>query len=220
MSKRKRKNRTAGLKHERTFYAYGCRYIFGFDEAGRGPWAGPVAVGTVCLPMDRRDITAVLRGVRDSKQMTVNQRESLVQTIKDVALAWGVGAASAAEITEMGINAATSLAMTRALSAALEPVDFEPDCLFLDYLVWPEKQGIPQVSIVGGDKYSLSIAAASILAKVWRDHYMDEVAEEFPAYGFERHKGYGTPEHRAALAEYGATPVHRLSYAPVAALSE
>ncbi|HEX2906229.1 MAG TPA: ribonuclease HII [Phototrophicaceae bacterium] len=213
-------NTTASLKHEHEYYASGYPYIFGLDEAGRGPWAGPVAAGAVCLPLDRPDVSKVLPGVRDSKQLTPRARSGLVARIQETALTWGVGSASNTEIDEIGIVPAVKLAMRRALDMALAKVDFAPNCLFLDALLWPEMMLIPQVSIIGGDQRSLSIAAASVLAKVWRDEYMIEVDKELPQYGFAIHKGYGTAKHQAALATYGPSPLHRLTFAPVRKVAE
>ncbi len=206
---------TASLKHEREYFAQGYRHIFGLDEAGRGPWAGPVAAGVVCLPLERADLGKILFGVRDSKQLTPRARALLVSRIQEAALAWGVGSASHAEIDELGIVPAVKLAMRRALDKALAGVDFTPDCLFLDSLLWPEMAHIPQVSMIGGDIRSLSIAAASVLAKVWRDEYMVKLDGEMPQYGFAVHKGYGTKRHQAALEAYGPSPVHRRTFAPV-----
>lgn len=215
MKKQKRKPKTASLIHERNYYNMGCRSIFGIDEAGRGPWAGPVAAGAVALPLNRRDLPKALAGVRDSKMMTPLQREKLVETIKEVAVTWGVGHATAREIDKMGIVPATKLAMQRALDHALTESNIEPDCLFLDYMLWPERRDIPQVSIVSGDQHSLSIASASVIAKVWRDNFMLELDAEFPQYGFAKHKGYGTKQHRQALEQYGATDFHRQYYKPI-----
>lgn len=209
------RSQTASLKHERDYHARGYTFIFGLDEAGRGPWAGPVAAGVVCLPLDRRDLGKILAGVRDSKQMTSRQRAGLVERIQSTALAWGVGSASSAEIDDLGIVPAVKLAMRRALDVALAKVDFAPSCLFLDALLWPEMGHIPQVSMIGGDQRSLSIAAASVLAKVWRDEYMTDLDKELPQYGFAEHKGYGTPRHQAALETYGPSPIHRMTFAPV-----
>lgn len=217
-AKMKRQRTTASLGHERNFYTHGCQHIFGIDEAGRGPWAGPVSAGVVGLPLDRRDLPTVLKGVRDSKQMSARQREALVETIKTTALAWGVGYASAQQIDDLGIIPAIKLAMQMALDQAQQNSGIQPDCLFLDYMLWPERRDVPQICIVGGDRYSLSIAAASILAKVWRDAYMAEIAAQYPEYGFSEHKGYGTPQHQAALKAHGPSPIHRKSYAPVRAL--
>lgn len=211
---------TASLKHEHDYHAHGYRYIFGLDEAGRGPWAGPVAAGAVCLPFDQRDLSRTLAGVRDSKQMTPRQRVALVERIQSVALTWGVGSASSAEIDDLGIVPAVKLAMQRALETALAKVAFAPSCLFLDALLWPEMGHLPQVSLIGGDARSLSIAAASVLAKVWRDDYMIDLDKELPQYGFAVHKGYGTARHLAALETYGPSPVHRLTFAPVRKIAE
>jgi ribonuclease HII len=217
---KKRRERTASLLHERLYHSQGYAFIFGIDEVGRGPWAGPVVAGAVCLPITDSRLSPKLKGVKDSKMMTPRQRESLVDTIKEVALAWGIGKASSVEINDLGISPATRLAMRRALESALETVDFEPSCLFIDSVLLPEVPGIPQVSLVGGDARSLSIAAASVVAKVWRDDYMVELDAEWPQYGFAAHKGYGTPQHQAALKEYGPSPLHRLYYKPIQALSD
>ena len=212
---RKRSMRTASLKHERKYMLQGIRYLFGIDEAGRGPWAGPVSAGAVCLPLERKDLSQALRGVRDSKQMTVRQREGLVSTIKEVALAWGIGSASAKEIDDIGIVHATRLAMSRALDAAIQQGKIQPECLFIDDMLLPKRLHIPQVSLIEGDSRSLSIAAASVLAKTWRDEVMRDLDAEFPHYGFRRHKGYGTAEHQAALTKYGPSPLHRMTFRPV-----
>jgi ribonuclease HII len=190
------------------------------DEAGRGTWAGPVAVGVVCLPVAEKKLRTILSGVNDSKKLTPRMREQLVKRIKDVAVAWGVGSANSGEIDEEGIDAATRLAMKRALDMAMANRDFKPDCLFLDSMLWPEMQHIPQVSIVDGDARSLSIAAASILAKVWRDEHMRELDKEYPQYEFGVHKGYGTAKHRALLKAYGPSPLHRMTFKPLLTLRD
>lgn len=220
MSKRKpRSTKTASLRHEYTYFRRGHRYIIGIDEAGRGPWAGPVSAGAVCLPLERDDLSKALKGVRDSKQMTENQRTTLAETIKEVALVWGVGHATATEIDEIGIIPATMLAMQRALETALSEEPFEPSCLFIDDMLLPELLHYPQISLIEGDSRSLSIAAASVLAKTWRDAYLLDIDAEFPQYGFAQHKGYGTAAHRAALKQYGPSPVHRHTYRPIRELS-
>ncbi|MEO8607416.1 MAG: ribonuclease HII [Chloroflexota bacterium] len=215
MPKQKRASKTASLIYEHQFQQSGCHNIMGFDEAGRGTWAGPVAAGAVCLPLERKDLSKLLTGVRDSKQMTPRQRASLVGKIKETALAWGVGSASSIEIDDMGIVSATKLAMQRAFEAA----KFEPDCLLLDSLAWPEMK-IPQICLIKGDTLSLSIAAASVLAKVWRDEFMKTFDEQYPHYEFGVHKGYGTAKHQAALRTYGPSPIHRMSFAPLRNLGQ
>ena len=215
MTSKKPRIQTASLRHEREYAALGLNHIIGMDEAGRGPWAGPIVVGAVCLPLDRTDLSRRLAGVRDSKQLSAPQRDELAARIREVALAWGLGSASAELINEEGINGATRAAMSSALDDLLSRANFTPDCLFLDYVLWPERRDIPQVSIVGGDERSLTIAAASILAKTWRDEQLMEMDAEFPQYGFAQHKGYGTPTHRRALEQFGPSPVHRLNYKPV-----
>lgn len=215
MTKAARKPKTASLVHERHYYRLGCQVIFGIDEAGRGPWAGPVAAAAVALPLGRNDLRKCLAGVRDSKEMNARQRALLAESIKEIALAWGLGHSGVDEINRLGIIGATKTAMRRALENALADSELEPDCLFLDYMLWPERRGIPQVSIVNGDKHSLSIACASVLAKVWRDKFMLELDAQQPQYGFARHKGYGTAAHRQALARHGPSRHHRRHYKPV-----
>ncbi len=215
MSGPNRRPKTAGLTHERHYQRAGCRFIVGIDEAGRGPLAGPVAAAAVALPLERDDLASQLSGARDSKAMSPAQRESVDGTIKELALAWGIGCSSAEAIDQLGIVAATKAAMQRALEQALARTDIQPDCLFLDYMLWPERRDIPQVSIVAGDQHSLSIACASVIAKVWRDARMRELDAEYPQYGFARHKGYGTDAHRSALRRYGPCAVHRRSFEPV-----
>lgn len=207
--------KTASLRHERQYFRAGHRVIVGIDEAGRGPLAGPVAAAAVALPLHRKDLAKSLRGVRDSKEMTAAQRERLSVAIKDVASFWGIGHSSAAEIDRHGIIGATKAAMQRALACALDGHDAIPDCLFLDYMLWPERSDIAQVSIVAGDKHSLTVACASVLAKVWRDKFMLELDGHYCNYGFARHKGYGTPAHLKALRQHGPCAAHRRTFRPV-----
>ena len=211
--------KTASLRHEGHYYRAGCRIIVGIDEAGRGPLAGPVAAAAVALPLERGNLSKCLRGVRDSKAMAPLQREALDGRIKAVALAWGIGCSCSSEIDRIGIAAAAKSAMERALNHALSRSGIQPDCLFLDYMLIPERRDIPQVSIVGGDKRSLSIACASVIAKVWRDQHMLDLDARYPQYGFAQHKGYGTAAHRKALLRYGPCPAHRRSFAPVSSLA-
>jgi ribonuclease HII len=212
-----RKDRTAGLDYERDAYRRGFRCVFGIDEAGRGPWAGPVMAGAVCLAHTQFDeLPEMLKGVRDSKDMTRLQREAVVQQIQAAAVCWGVGEASAREIDTHGIVPATRLAMQRALDEALVRADNPPDCILTDSMPWPEATAKYEICpIVRGDRFSLSIAAASVLAKVYRDAHMIELDRQYPAYGFARHKGYGTAAHREALEKHGPSPVHRTCFRPI-----
>lgn len=218
--KKKREPKTAALVYEHFYYRVkGYRCIVGLDEAGRGAWAGPVSAGAVCLPLEADDLLEQLRGVRDSKEMTARQRGILVEQVKLVANAWGVGSASSTEIDAMGINAATLLAMERALDALMQHAT--PDCMLLDTIKWESAPiDCEQVHIKKGDKQSLTIAAASVLAKTWRDDHMRELEQHYPGYEFAAHKGYGTAKHRNALKQWGPSPVHRRCYRPIQALLE
>ncbi|MCA0456429.1 MAG: ribonuclease HII [Chloroflexi bacterium] len=215
MPNEKRASVTAGLYNEHACWTVGCRYVVGIDEVGRGTLAGPVAAGAVCLPHDRDDLLTVLEGVRDSKQMTPRQRERLAENIKQTAVSWATGSATSREIDEHGIVRATLLAMNRAMSA----LDVQPDYLLLDSIKWDDLTHVPYQSMVRGDSLSLSIAAASVLAKVWRDDYMRQLDDTIPHYNFGQHKGYGTVRHLAALRQHGASAEHRRTFAPVRNLS-
>jgi ribonuclease HII len=179
--------------------------VCGVDEAGRGPWAGPVCAAAVILHHRR-----VPEGVDDSKALTAKARERLEAEIKQVALAWSVAFASVEEIAELNILHATGLAMRRAVEAlAVAPVFALVDGNY--------KFALPcQVrTVVGGDALSASIAAASILAKTARDRLMRDMDELYPGYGFAGHKGYGAPQHAQALQALGPCPIHRMSWAPI-----
>ena len=178
----------------------------GIDEAGRGALAGPVVAGAVILPEDA-GLETKLKGVRDSKQMTAIGRELWAAVIKNIAAGWAVGFASHDEIDEQGIVTATLLAMRR----ALEQLPYTPHHLLVDYLSIPGYP-CPQTALVKGDARSLSIAAASILAKTSRDALMIAMDEQAPDYGFAAHKGYGTQAHLQALAHFGFSPFHRRSF--------
>ncbi len=213
--------KTASLAFERELLAQGYRCIAGLDEAGRGAWAGPVSAAAVCLPLERDDLERALEGVYDSKQLTAHDREALIERITAVACAWGVGRAEAGEIDAIGIVPASCLAMRRALEAMMTQFPaYDPDYLLLDSIKW---QGLPgrtvdYRAVVRGDSLSLSIAAASVLAKVARDGWMTDYDRVYPAYGFAAHKGYGVAKHQAALREHGASPLHRMTYKPLAQL--
>ena len=188
--------------HEREAYRRGFRFICGIDEAGRGPLAGPVVAAAVVLPKSVR-----LPGVTDSKKLTAEQREDFDAKIRARALAIGVGVVDNVEIDRINILQATFRAMT----GAVRELKIEPDFLLIDgpyELPIPmEQKGIPQ-----GDSLSLSIAAASIIAKVYRDRLMCEFHKEFPQYGFDSHKGYATTRHCEALRRHGPCPLHRVSF--------
>ena len=200
------------LSFEQALWSAGITLIAGIDEAGRGAWAGPVSAGAVILPA-RADLAQLLAGVRDSKQMTPAQRARWSMQICVVALAWGVGFASAAEIDELGILPATRLAMQRAIDClALAPQHLLVDALRLPFIP------LPQQALIKGDARVLSIAAASVLAKTARDALMVEQDAIHPGYGLARHKGYGTALHLAALHLLGPSPIHRKSFAPIKAI--
>jgi ribonuclease HII len=192
--------------YESLLWEQGLTAVAGVDEAGRGALAGPVAAAAVVFPADA-ELCQTLEGVRDSKVMSPAQREDWAARLPDIARGCAVGFASRQEIDDLGILPATCLAARRAV-ADLVPV---PQHLLIDYIELPDSQ-IPQTALVKGDARSLSIAAASILAKVARDQYMRELDDLYPGYHFARHKGYGTADHRRALAEFGPSPVHRRSF--------
>ncbi|MBI2261116.1 MAG: ribonuclease HII [Caulobacterales bacterium] len=184
--------------------------VCGVDEAGRGPWAGPVAAGAVILNPD--DLP---EGIDDSKVLTAERREVLEVEIKARAIAWGVGFASVEEIAELNILHATGLAMCR----AIEAMAVQPAAALVDGN-YRFKLPCDVQTVVGGDGLSLSIAAASILAKTARDRLMIAMDAEYPGYGFASHKGYNAPVHQAALKALGPCPAHRRGWAPIRALLE
>lgn len=186
----------------------GYRRIAGVDEAGRGPLAGPVVAAAVILPVRCR-----LIGIDDSKQLSASERDRFYIAIMDRAVCVGVGSSTAEEIDRINILEATKLAMRRALSA-LSPV---PDYVLTDAVSLTGVAAHVR-PIIKGDALSLSIAAASIVAKVTRDRLMVQFHEAYPQYNFLSHKGYGTEEHLARLAEYGPSPIHRRTFAPVSAV--
>ena len=179
-----------------------CAFICGVDEAGRGPLAGPVAAGAVILPKDCQILY-----LNDSKKLSPRRRQDLFEEIKEKAIDWNLGLASPERIDEINILQATYEAM----AAAVRGLKAEPQVLLNDAVTIPGI-AIPQVSIVKGDAKSVSIAAASILAKVTRDRMMEEYDILYPEYGFGKHKGYGTAAHIQAIKEYGPCPIHRLTF--------
>jgi len=197
------------LDEELKLWSAGFTRIAGLDEAGRGAWAGPVVAGAVVLPADAA-IAQRLEGVADSKQVPKAKREALYGTIMQEAAAVGVGVVHAVRIDAVGIVAATRQAMQQAIQQLLLP----PDFLLIDYLRLPYL-ATPQRALTKGDCRVLSIAAASIVAKVTRDRLMVELAGRYHQYGFERNKGYGTAVHSLALAHHGPCAEHRRSFEPV-----
>jgi ribonuclease HII len=179
--------------------------IAGVDEVGRGPLAGPVLAGAVILDPGRP-----IEGLRDSKKLTPRRRELLAAQIRDRALAWAIGRAEVEEIDAINILEASHLAMRRAVAA----LAMRPDGVFVDGHLAPDL-GVPAVAVVRGDASVPAISAAAILAKVARDAEMVTLAARFPGYGLDRHKGYPTAQHLAALKRLGPTPLHRRSFAPV-----
>ena len=187
---------------EEGFYAQGLHCICGVDEAGRGPLAGPVCAAAVILPEHLE-----LPGLTDSKKLTDKKRRELFPLIKEQSIALGIGIATEQEIDEINILQAAFLAMQR----ALDQLEVRPELALID----GNRQkdfGLPVKTVVKGDSLSANIAAASVLAKVTRDDMMVDLAEKYPQYGFEIHKGYGTKAHYAALTEHGASPIHRMTF--------
>ena len=203
------------LRAERLARRRGFQLIAGVDEAGRGCLAGPVVAGAVILPLDSSGQLERLGEVRDSKLLTAKQRQRLLGEIEAVALAIGVGVAPSWEIDQVGIVAATRRAMARAVHS----LGLWPSLLLIDALRVPEL-ACPQQAIIKGDRLCLSIAAASIVAKVRRDEWMCMLDQVWPGYGFSAHKGYPTPEHQRALVELGPCLIHRRTFGPVSAAWE
>jgi ribonuclease HII len=193
------------LRHERKCWSAGDKVVVGIDEVGRGSWAGPVTVGAVVAPPEH------LTGVRDSKLLTREEREVCAQRVRAWARAIGIGHASHEECDVLGMTEALRIAASRAL-AQLSDQGFEPDRIVLDgkfdYLRMPRRVQ----TVIKGDQTILSVAAASVVAKVTRDELMGEEAEHYPAYGFESNRGYPAPVHKCALAAYGPSSIHRRSW--------
>lgn len=194
------------LELERDLWGRGLRFVAGIDEVGRGPLAGPVVAAAVVMPPH-----CEVCGADDSKRLTARQRDELAREIVGSAQAVAIGAASAREIDRINIRRATALAMSR----AIRRLPVTPDHLVVDGLAVPELGLHAQTAVVGGDRRVHAVACASIVAKVCRDRLMTRLALRYPTYGWDRNKGYGTPEHLAALRALGASPHHRLSFQPV-----
>ena len=187
---------------EREARAAGCQWIAGLDEAGRGPLAGPVVAAAVVLPVDSH-----IPGLQDSKRLTARQRDVVYSRIQQQALAYGLGIISHTQIDQHNILWATKEAML----CAMQQLHRAPDILLIDGIT-ALPTTIAQRLIIGGDACCASIAAASVLAKVTRDRLMLAYAQDYPTYGFDKHKGYPTPEHYARLRTYGPCAIHRISF--------
>ena len=192
------------LKIERSLLEKGCRYIVGVDEVGRGPLAGPVVCAAVVMPFDEELLVV---GVDDSKKLSEKKRETLSALIKERAISYAVYEVSEKIIDEINILEATKLGMKK----AVEGLSVTPDIVLTDGNMTIDVP-FPQHSVIGGDALSYSIGAASIIAKVYRDHLMDEYAKKYPAYAFEKNKGYGTAVHIQAIKEQGLCPIHRKTF--------
>ena len=195
----------APYRFESAAWRRGITRLAGVDEAGRGPLAGPVVAAAVVLPPGAR-----IAGVDDSKRLPPQERRRLFEVIRERAVGVGVAVVDHVTIDRINILEATRLAMGRALAA----LDVEPELVLTDFVAVPGLS-CPQRNLVDGDRRSASVAAASIVAKVTRDRIMEEADREFPLYGFGRHKGYATPEHREALERHGPCPLHRRTFAGI-----
>ena len=198
-------------KEEEAFYNQGIKLIAGIDEAGRGPLAGPVVVACCIMPKD-----SMIEGVNDSKKISEKKREKIYEQIVQEAISFGVGIIGQTEIDEINILQATKKGLTIAIKEAEEKLKQKglekPDVILVDALTKIDTDGIAYKSIIHGDAISYSISCASIIAKVTRDRMMREWDKVYPQYGFEKHKGYGTSQHIAAIKEYGLCPLHRKSF--------
>jgi ribonuclease HII len=211
-----RKRRYLTWSIERQYWEKGIFTIVGIDEAGRGPLAGPVVAGAATFSYETcQKFPKDLKGLTDSKQLVEREREAYFEAIKCHALAFGIGIVSPQVIDEINILRATMQAMTIAVdqvAATLAELDLKPEILLVDGNYFRTSLPYEFRMIVDGDAKSRSIAAASILAKVTRDHLMRDLHEHYPQYNFKQHKGYGTPEHRAAIKQHGPSPIHRMTF--------
>ncbi len=202
------------LQKEMALLKQGYCFVAGLDEAGRGAWAGPVVAAAVILPLEQVDLIKKLPKLRDSKKLSPKQRDILFEIIKEVAVAQAIGVASATQVDEINVIEATRYAMQQALSE----LQFTPDFLLIDHLKLPRVE-TPQDAFPKADNISLSVAAASVMAKVSRDRLMVQFHQSYSAYAFDRHKGYGTKVHQRALTQHGPCPIHRMSYKPLQVFS-
>ncbi len=198
----KRNTKFLRPKHERQLWRRGYQFVAGVDEVGRGAWAGPLVAAAVIFRAG-----AKLDGITDSKLLAPPARRERFYLIIRQAIAWGLGVVERETIDSVGIQSANRLAF----QLALEQLKVTPDYVYLDALPFRYRR-VTTESIIGGDRKIFSIAAASIVAKAYRDYLMERWHVRYPNYGFDAHKGYGTPEHRSALLSYGCCPIHRLSF--------
>ena len=196
------------LQYERALQAKGYRYIVGVDEVGRGPLAGPVVCAAVVMPLDESEL---IIGVDDSKKLSVKKREELSSIIKEKAIAYTMVEVSEKIIDEINILEATKLGMKQAIETLVLPNGETPEIVLTDGNMTLDI-ALPQHSVIHGDALSYSIGAASIIAKVYRDKMMDEFAKQYPYYGFEKNKGYGTAAHIQGIKEHGLCPIHRRTF--------
>lgn len=196
---------------EKKLWKKGLKRVIGLDEAGRGPLAGPVTAGAVCIGVD----TSLNSLIRDSKKMSKRQREQVYENIKENCIAYGIGVVEAEIIDEVGIQKAVHMAMTEALRQVEVKLKRKADYLIIDGNNVLSIEGYDQEKIKKGDLYHYSISCASILAKVTRDRLMERYAKQYPVYGFEKHVGYGTKKHIEAIQEFGICPIHRRSFSPI-----
>ena len=197
-------NKEEKLQYERALIAQGFQYVAGVDEVGRGPLAGPVVCGAVVMPLDD---ASIIEGIDDSKKLSEKKREQLAEEIKKRALAYTIIEVSEEKIDEINILEATKLGMKE----AIETLSLQPDVVLTDGNMTIDVAH-KQQSVIHGDALSYSIGAASIIAKVYRDHLMDEFAKIYPQYGFEKNKGYGTAAHISAIKECGLCKIHRRTF--------
>lgn len=197
------------FSEEKKLWQKGCEFVVGLDEVGRGPLAGPVVAGAVCIK--RGGLLPFAENIRDSKKLSAKQREGWYKFLTEQEeVKWGVGIISEKIIDQINILEATKLAMKR----AIVNLKIAPDYLLLDGNFLLEDLPISQKAVVRGDEKVISCAAASIVAKVTRDRLMQRYHQKFPQYGFDKHKGYGTKNHLVAIKKYGACPIHRQSFSP------
>lgn len=199
----------ADFSEEKKLWQKGCEFVVGLDEVGRGPLAGPVVAGAVCIK--KNNLPAFMENIRDSKKLSQKQREGWYKFLtQQPEIKWGIGLVSEKIIDQINILEATKLAMKQAVVA----LKIEPDYLLLDGNFLLEDLSISQKAVVRGDEKVISCAAASILAKVTRDRLMEKYDAKYPEYGFKKHRGYGTAQHLAAIEQHGPCAIHRLSFAP------